>query len=62
MAPTPITCSATGCSYNTPVGAELKDKDMLEFMKLHTQQAQPPTASEPAVREARAITKIDKLP
>ena len=60
MAPTPITCSATGCSYNTPMGAELKD--MLEFMKLHTQQAHPPTVPEPTVREARATTKVDKRP
>ena len=60
MAPTPITCSATGCTYNTPMGAELPV--MLEFMKLHTQQAHPPAIAEPAVREVRATTKVDKRP
>ena len=32
---------------------------MLEFMKLHTQQ-RPPTVTEPAVREVRTTTKVDK--
>ena len=60
MAPTPITCSATGCSWNTPMGADLKD--MLEFMRLHTQQAHPPTVLDPTARETKATTKVDKRP
>ena len=60
MAPTPMKCSAPGCPWNTPIGAELSE--MLEFMKLHTQKAHPPTVAEPAVREVRATTKVDKRP
>ena len=35
---------------------------MLEFLKLHTQQAHPPAATKHAVREVRATTKVDKRP
>ena len=35
---------------------------MLEFLKLHTQQAHPPAVTELAVREVRATTKVDKRP
>ena len=42
------------------MGADLKD--MLEFMRLHTQQAHPPTVLDPTAREPKATTKVDKRP
>ena len=60
MAPMPITCSVSGCSYNTPMGAEFKD--MSEFMKLHI--AGPPChyPSEEGLGHTTTKSKVDKRP
>ena len=46
------------CNFTTPSGAEMKD--MLDFMKLHTQQAHP--ALLVTGRETRPTTKVDNMP
>ena len=57
--PTPQACGARGCHYNTPLGAEMPA--MLEFLKLHTQQAHPATV-ETGNQGPRPTTKVDKRP
>jgi hypothetical protein len=37
--PTPVPCGSRGCSFTTPLGAEMKA--MLEFLKIHVQTAHP---------------------
>ena len=49
-----ITCSATGCTWKTPMGAYLKE--MLKMKKLHTQEAHPPT-----MRESTATTPVEAI-
>ena len=49
-----ITCSATGCTWKTPMGAYLKE--MLKMKKLHTQEAHPPT-----MRESTATTTVEAI-
>ena len=51
---TSITCSATGCTWKTPMGAYLKE--MLKMKKLHTQEAHPPT-----MRESTATTTVEAI-
>ena len=41
--PTPVPCSATGCSFTAPLGAGMKE--MLEFLKIHVQMAHPGQAA-----------------
>ena len=57
--PTPVTCGVTGCSYNTPMGAEMEQ--MLEFLRIHVQTAHP-TQAAATVQPAKATTKVDKRP
>jgi hypothetical protein len=57
--PTPVPCGSRGCSFTTPLGAEMKA--MLEFLKIHVQTAHPPmVATEQAL--PRQTTKVDKRP
>ena len=57
--PTPVTCGARGCAYNTPMGADMAA--MLEFLRLHTIQAHS-EASQPVAPGPRPTTKVDKRP
>ena len=58
--PTPIQCSAPGCTYSTPDNLQTI-ADTVTLISLHTQQAHPSPA--PQALHAPATTpKLEKLP
>ena len=60
MAPLPpMTCSAAGCAYSTPVGAP-DFAAQLTCMSLHTQQAHPAQGAAGAASADRPTCKVDK--
>ena len=60
VAPAPLECSVTGCSYATPAGTPTWD-NMITLMGQHTQGAHPAPAPAPQT-PPQPTTRLEKLP